>query len=180
MEQKLKIQQRKAVEISTEAALFEMNRHELFLKEMNSNSCIKKAPGMICDMDTEYVRTFNIKSGTAGKIIELRCPESQAISVFGKYQTVSLRCFDNSIREPDPATRMNFRKVSKYGGISRKCRATYGDLSPEKEIKYSFPEGLFLLGEEVLELEILNPDIDIDRIELSMEADIFETFGQAC
>lgn len=180
MKQELKIPQRKTVEISAEAVLFQMNRHELFLKDMNSNSCIKKAPGVICDMDTEYVQTFNIKSGMAGKIIELRCPESQAISIFGKYQTVSLRCFDNSNRELDPATRANFKKVDKYGGISRNCRATYGDLSPAKAIKYSFPEGLYLRGEEFLELEILNPDIDIDRIELSMEADIFETFGQAC
>ena len=180
MKQELKIPQRKTVEISAEAALFEMNRHELFLKEMNSNSFIKKAPGMICDMDTEYVQTFKTKSGTAGKIIELRCPESQAISIFGKYQTVSLRCFDNSNRELDPATRANFKKADKYGGISRNCRATYGDLSPSKEIKYSFPEGLYLSGEEVLELEVLNPDIDIDRIELSLEADIFEAFGQAC
>jgi len=131
-------------------------------------------------MDSAYIQTFSIKSGMAGKIIELRCPESQAISIFGKYQTVSLRCFDNSNRELDPATRANFKKVDKYGGISRNCRATYGDLSPAKAIKYSFPEGLFLMGEEVLELEVLNPDIDIDRIELSMEADIFEAFGQAC
>ncbi len=180
MKQELKIPQRTPVEISAEAMLFEMSRYKLFLKEMNSNSCIKKAPGVICDMDTEYVQTFNIKSGMAGKIIELRCPESQAISVFGKYQTVSLRCFDNSIREMDPATRVNFKKVSKYGGLSRKCRATYGDLSPAKEKKYSFPEGLYLRGEEVLELEVLNPDIDIERIELSIEADIFEMFGQAC
>lgn len=180
MIQEIKIPRRKTAEISTEAVLFQMNRHELFLKDMNSISFIKKVPGMICDMDTEYVRAFNIKSGTSGNIIELRCPESQAISVFGKYQTVSLRCFNESNREPEPATRINFKKVSKNGGISRKCRATYGDLSPEKEIKYSFPEGLFLSGNEVLELEVLNPDIDIDRIELSMEADIFEMFGQAC
>uniref|UniRef100_A0A6M3XYH3 Uncharacterized protein n=1 Tax=viral metagenome TaxID=1070528 RepID=A0A6M3XYH3_9ZZZZ len=154
-----------------------MQMHELFLKDMNSNSCIKKAPGMICDIDSAYVQTFKIKSGTAGKIIELQCPESHAISIFGKCQTISLRCFDKSNRELDPSTHMNFKKVSKYGWISRNCRATYGDLSPAKVIKYSFPEGLYLSGREFLELEVLNPDIDIERIELSMEADIFETFG---
>lgn len=194
------IPQQTTVEISAEAMFFEtipprnefrgilypcapedtMNRYESFLKYMNSNSYIKKASGMICDMDTAYVQTFTVKSGTAGKIIELRCPESQAISVFGKYQTVSLRCLNKSNKELDPATRTNFKKVSKYGGISRKCRATYGDLSPAKVLKYSFPKGLYLSGNEILELEVLNPDIDIERIELSMEADIFETFGQAC
>jgi len=167
------IPKRTTVEINDEATLFEMNRHESFLKEMNSNSYIKKVPGMICDMDSAYVRTFKVKRGTAGKIIDIRCPGSQAISVFGKYQTISLRCFDKHNRELDPATRMNFKKVSKYGGISRKCRATYGDLS-----QYSFADGLYLGGEEVLELEVLNPDIDIERTELSMEADIFE--AQAC
>lgn len=177
MVQQLKIPQRTTVEISTEA---KMKKYESFLQYMNSNSYIKKPQGMICDMDSAYIQTFKVKSGTAGKIIELRCPPSQAISVFGKYQTVSLRCFDDSNREPEPVTRTNFRKVSRYGGISRKCRATYSDLSPVKAIKYSFAESLYLSGEEVLELEILNPDIDIERIELSMEADIFETFGHAC
>lgn len=198
MEQVTTIPQRTTVEISTEAVLFEMNRYESFLKNMNSNSHIKKARGMICDRDNAYVQTFKIKSGTAGKVIELRCPESNAIFIFGKNQTVlllenepkefdindpyffSLRCFDKSKSELDPATRMNFKKVSKYGAISRAWRAFYGDLLPMKAVRYSFPEGLYLSGDEVLELEVLNPDIDIERIELSMEADIFETFGQAC
>lgn len=178
MEQVTTIPQRTTVEISTEGTLFEMNRHDSFLKYMNSNSHLKKPQDMICDMDAAYVWTFKVKSGTAGKIIELRCPPSQAISVFGKFQTISLRCFDELDREPDPATRINFKKVSKYGGISRKCRATYGDLSPAK--KYSFPDGVYLSGKEVLELEVLNPDIDIERVELSLEADIFEMFGQTC
>ena len=192
------IPQQTTVEISAEAVFFEMNRYESFIKYMNSNSYIKKARGMICDKDNAYVQTFTVKSGTAGKVIELRCPESNAIFIFGKNQNVlllenepkefdindpyffSVGCFNKSNRELDPATRTNFKKVSKYGGISRKCRATYGDLSPANAIKYSFPVGLYLSGDEVLELEVLNPDIDIERIELSMEADIFETFGQAC
>ena len=198
LERETAIPQRKAVEVNADAVLFEMNRYESFLKNMNSNSHIKKVRGMICDRDNAYIQTFKTKSGTAGKVIELRCPESNAIFIFGKNQTVlllenepkefdindpyifSVGCFDKHNRELDPATRTNFKKVSKYGGISRKCRATYGDLSPAKAIKYSFPKGLYLSGDEVLELEVLNPDIDIERIELSMEADIFETFGQAC
>lgn len=172
MEQVSKIPQRKTVEINTEGMLFEMNRYELFLHEMISHS-IKKA-GMICDMDTAYVQAFTVKSQTAGTIIQVRCPESHTISVFGKYQTVSLRCFDQNNREPDPVTRMNFKKVSKHGGISRNSRATYGDLSSVNTIKYSFPDGVYLSGKEALDLEIMNPDIDIERIEFSMEADIFE------
>lgn len=188
MEQVTTIPQRTTVEISTEAVLFEMNRYESFIKYMNSNSHIKKARGMICDKDNAYVWTFKIKSGTAGKVLELRCPESNAISIFGKNQTVlllenepkefdindpyffSLRCFDKSKRELDPATRMNFKKASKHGGHSRAWRACYGDLLKA----YSFPEGLYLSENEALELEVLNPDINIDRIELSMEADVFE------
>lgn len=179
-----------------ESVLYKMNRYESFLQNMNSNLHLKKARGMICDTDTAYVRTFKVKSNTAGKIIEFCCPSSNAISIFGKNQIdllsgnepkefdikcpylFSLGCFDKDNRELDPATRMNFKKVSKHGGISRAWRAFYGDLL--KAVRYSFPEGLYLSEEEVLELEVLNPDINIDRIELSMEADIFETSGQAC
>lgn len=175
-----------------------MNIYESFLKDMNSNSHIKKARRIICDKDDTFVQTFKIKSGTGGKVIELRCPESNAISIFGKNQTVlllenepkefdirepytfSVRCFDKNKRELNPATRMNFKKVSKYGGISRTWRVFYCDLLPMKAVRYSFPQGLYLSGDEVLELEALNPDMDIERIELSMEADIFETFGEAC
>ena len=198
LEQDKVIPQQTTVGISAEAVFFEMNRYESFLKYMNSNSYIKKVRGIICDKDNAYVQTFTVKSGTAGKVIELRCPESNAIFIFGKNQTVlllenepkefdindpyffSLRCFDQSKRELDPATRMNFKKVSKYGAISRTWRASYGDFLPAKAVRYSFPKGLYLSGDEILELEVLNPDIDIERIELSMEADIFETFGQAC
>lgn len=198
LERETAIPQQKAVEVNADAVLFEMNRYASFLKEMNKCSLLKKARGMICDRDNAYVQTFKTKSGTAGKVIELRCPESNAIFIFGKNQTVlllenepkefdindpyffSLRCFDQSKRELDPATRMNFKKVSKYGAISRTWRASYGDLLPAKAVRYSFPKGLYLSGDEVLELEVLNPDIDIERIELSMEADIFEAVGQAC
>jgi len=163
-----------------QVAHFEKNKYESFLTEMNGNSHIKKA---ICDTDDAYVRTFKVKSQTSGKVLELRCPYLNAISIFGKNQAAgnepndincpyffSIRCFDKQDRELDRVTRMNFKKVSKHGGHSRGWRALYGDLLKA----YSFPEGLYLSENEVLELEVLNPDINIERIELSMEADIFE------
>ena len=174
-----------------ESVLFKMNRYESFLQNMNSNLHLKKARGMICDKDNAYVRTFKVKSKTAGKIIEFCCPKSNAISIFGKNQIdllsgnepkefdikcpylFSLGCFDKHNRELDPATRMNFKKVSKHGGISRAWRVFYGDLM-SKAVIYSFPEGLYLSENEILELEVLNPDIDIEIIKLKMEADIFE------
>lgn len=153
-------------------------RHELFLEEMKGNSSKKMRAGMISH-NCAYVHTFNIKRGTSGTIFEVRCPELQEISVFGESPAISLRCFDKDNREPDPATRMNFKIVSARGSVSRKCRATYANLSA-KAIKYSFPDGLYLSSNEALVLEVLNPDIDLERIELSMDADIFDTSGQAC
>ena len=90
LEQDKVIPQQTTVGISAEAVFFEMNRYESFLKYMNSNSYIKKVRGIICDKDNAYVQTFTVKSGTAGKVIELRCPESNAIFIFGKNQTVLL------------------------------------------------------------------------------------------
>lgn len=165
--------------ITAEQQTTHFNIYESFLADMNGNPHVKKS---ICDTDDTYVRTFKVKSQTSGKVIELHCPSLNAISISGKNQAAEpkdlnrpyvfcIRCFDNEDREPGPATHMNFKKVLKDGGISRAWRALYGDLTKA----YSFPEGLYLSENEILQLEVLNPDRNIERIELSMEADIFET-----
>lgn len=178
------------IEVSTDAAFFRMNRYEAFLKKMSINSDMKKERALICEKDTDYVQTYKVKRNTQGKIFELRCPASTALSIFGKNQTVLLfnnepnefeikgpyffgvKCFDKLYREPHPDTLMNFQTVSKKG-FSRAWRVSYRDISPVNPVKYSIPEGLYLSGDDMLELAVLYPDIDIDRIELLFEADIF-------
>ena len=62
----------------------------------------------------------------------------------------------------------NFEKLTP-GGRSRGFRASYRDISR----RYQFPSGLRILGDVVFALEVVHPDIDIERVELSLEADIF-------
>lgn len=181
-----KINLQKTVEGSAGAVFFDMNWYESFIKKMKSTSHIREPREIISNRDTDYVRTFKIKSKNTGKIMEIYCPELTALSIFGKNQAAILsenepkeieirnpyffcvRCYDGHNRELGPATRMNFKKIINQGGISRAWRACYGDLSPG----YVFPSGVFLCGDEVLALEVIDPDIDIEKVELSMEVNI--------
>lgn len=176
----------KTVKGGAEAVFFKTNMYESFIKIMKSTSHIREPREIISDKDTDYVRTFKVKSKNTGKIMEIHCPELTALSVFGKNQTVILsenepkeieirnpyffcvRCYDGHSRELGFATRMNFKKILKHGGISRGWRACYGDLSPG----YVFPYGVFLCEDEVFALEVIDPDIDIEKVELSMEVNI--------
>lgn len=168
--------------------VYTMNRYESFLNHTNGH--VKKAKGNICEKDTVYIRTFKLNKGKTGKIFEITPPVSEAISIFGKNQAtlvfdenpkefnisvpynIGIRCSDSGNRELHPETRMNFKIISKGGHISRGWRAVYGELSMVKKTDYSFPEGLYLSSDDILTLEALNPDIDIEKIEMNVKADI--------
>ncbi len=164
-----------------------INRYELFLKEttVKNKYRLEKTRGIIRETDTDYVRTFTVMKGTTGTVLDLRSPQFKAVSIFGQNQIelggegqpefnvkdpyqFALHCFDNSSRELDTATRMNFKRTS-AAGSGRAWRACYGDLSQG----YLLPLGVYLQGDDALALEVLNPDIDIERIELSVEADVW-------
>ncbi len=163
-----------------------MNRYESFINKMKSTSHTREPRDIISNKDTDYVRTFKLKSKNTGKILEICCPELTALSIFGKNQVAILsenepkkieirnpyffcvRCYDGHNRELGTATRMNFKKIINHGGTSRGWRAFYGDLSPG----YVFPYGVFLCSDEVLAIEVIDPDIDVEKVELSMEVNI--------
>lgn len=187
-----------------ERAFFKVNRYETFLEEMKINWWRERERATISESDIDYIRTLNVKKGTGGKVVELCCPESRAISIFGKSQTAlnskpeppefdvkepyffSLNLYDKDGKEPDHLTRMGFRAVI-AGGVTPLWKVKYGDLSPVKPGKgkfkkpveiYNFPEGLYLVSGDRLELEIINPGIDIEIVEVQMEADIFSALKE--
>jgi len=120
----------------------------------------------------EFISTFNVKKGAIGKIMEL-CPGSKALSIFGQGSNgedaypFSLRCFDTKAHEPDPSTKVNC-KLEIGSGVAPLWKASYGSLR-----RYYFKNSIFLENGERLELVIINPDIDIDKVEVSMELDVF-------
>lgn len=172
-----------------------INRYEAFLMDMKSNWWLEKARGIIRETDIDYIRTFPLRRRSAGKVMEMRCPQSKAVSIFGKNQTeckaenktkefnikdpyaFTMRCFDNHDEELDQAARINIKKVSTDGGISSAWRLCYGNLAPKKP-GYQFPEGAYLFSNEILVIEIINPDIDIERTEILIEADVFQVLNE--
>ncbi len=149
--------------------------YEIFLKEMKGRLRLEKARVVISETDMDYIRTFAVKRGTSGKVMELFCPASKAVAIRGQSQArpqespyfFTLRCFDESGKEPSPSTKMNFKAGIENGG-SPLWKASYGSLK-----RYHFPEGIFLSNGNRLELEVIDPNIDIDRVEVSMELDVF-------
>ncbi len=129
----------------------------------------------IREKDMDFISTFKVKKGSAGKVMELRCPESKAVSICGQSQAdhqesphfFTLRCFDESGREPSPDTRFNIKTIIAGGG-NPLSKVSYGSLK-----RCHFPEGIFLNNSTKLELEVIDPDIDVDRVEVAAELDVF-------
>lgn len=167
----------------TEPADHRTGRYGAYLTAMEKNGW-RPEKAVIRETDAEFIRVHPLRRGCTGTVLELCCPQSKAISVFGKNQDsqglkteipylFTVRCYDGDNRELDPGCRINIKKVSVHGGISPASRAAYGDIKPAG---YQFPEGMYLWHGEILTLEVLNPDIDIECVKLSMEADIFQAF----
>lgn len=187
------VPQEESHESNTEPADFQVKSYGAFLQDMKRNWHLEKAREPIRETDTDFIRTFPLRRGLAGKVMELRCPTSKAVSIFGKNQTeigseetqelnikdpysFTLRCFDGYEWELNRAARINIKKESMYGGISSAWRLSYGDLLSAKP-GFQFTEGVCLFGNEVLSVEVIDPDIDIEKIEVSMEADVFQALG---
>ncbi len=155
----------------TEPTLHEENRYETFLRGMKRHWRLEKAREVIRETDADYISTFTVGKGALGKVMELFCPESKAVSLCGKSQAhpyfFTMRCFDESGREQSPSTKMNFKAGIENGG-SPLWKVSYGSLK-----RYYFPDGIFLSNGTKLELEVINPDTDIDKVEVAMEADVF-------
>ena len=156
---------------SSEPALCEENRYETFLRGMKRHWHLEKAREVIRETDADYISTFTVGKGTLGKVMELFCPASKAVAICGKSQAhpyfFTLRCFDESGREPSPHTKMNFKAGIENGG-SPLCKVSYGSLS-----QYHFKDGLFLSNGNRLELEVIDSDTDIDKVEVAAELDVF-------
>lgn len=145
-----------------------------FLEGMK-RSWVHEGRKEIRETDTDFISTFKVKKGTIGKVMELCCPESNAVSICGQSHAdhqespyfFTFRCFDESGGEPSPDTRFNIKTIIAGGG-NPLWKVSYGSLK-----RYHFPEGIFLSNGAKLELEVINPDIDIDGVEVAMEVDVF-------
>lgn len=159
----------------TEPTLHEENRYETFLRGMKRHWRLEKAREVIRETDADYISTFTVEKGALGKVMELFCPESRAVSICGQSQAdhqespyfFALRCFDESGGEPSPDTRFNIKTII-AGGENPLWKVSYSSLK-----RYHFPEGIFLSNGNRLELEVIDADIDIDKVEVSMESDVF-------
>lgn len=160
--------------IPAQQLVLSKTRYGAFLEGMK-RSRVYEGRKEIRETDTDFISTFQAKKGSAGKVMELHCPESKAVSICGQSQAdhqespyfFTLRCFDESGREQSPSTKMNF-KVRIENGDSPLWKVSYSGMK-----RCHFPEGIFLNNGTKLELEVINPDIDIDKVEVAMEVDVF-------
>lgn len=148
-------------------------KYGAFLEGMK-RSRVHEGRKEIRETDTDFIHTFHVKKGYSGKVMEMHCPESKAVSICGQSQAngddayfFSLRCTGSDGREPSPSTKMNFKSCI-GDWVSPLCKVSYGSLN-----KYYFRDGLFLENGDRLIIEIIDSDIDIERVEAAVEADIF-------
>lgn len=152
------------------------SRYSLFLEAMK-RSHVHEGRKEIHETDTEFISTFQVKKGSSGKVMELHCPKKKAVSICGQSHAdhqephlLVLRCFNESNSEPKVSTWVNIKTII-AGGENPLWKAPYGSLN-----EYHFKEGIFLGNGDRLIAEIIDPDIDIERVEVSMEADIFRPY----
>lgn len=166
-----------------------INGYEAFLRDMKNNWQHEQAT--IHETDTCFISTFKLRKGCTGNILEMHCPPSKMISMFGKNQTerkndgcvqeinkepyaIMVRCYGCDT-ELGLQVHINLKKISKRGSTSSVRRLSYGDLSSTGN---RFQDSVYLSDSEVLAVEAVNPDIDIERIEASVEADVFHVLSE--
>lgn len=159
----------------------------------------KARPCTLTHQNTGIVSTFPVKKGTVGTALEIKCPKHQVLTVCGLGHSgidpkdfvknpmlysiphfFSIRCKNNEGQELSLYTRLKIIKRDQenlpvwsrtefYGDLSQ----TIGERFKQKHERYYFPDGIILHGDENLVLQVSEPEIDIEKIELVMKADLF-------
>jgi len=154
----------------------------------------KKSPHMITHQNTDVVLTRPVCKGETGEVLKITCPDNKAITICGRnHYTIdypphffSLGCRSNDDQNLSPDTIFT---ITKYGGSgviplfckNGDCPILYSELSQtvgerfkRKEERHYFPMGIILYSGETLVFRVSEPDIDIVKTELLMQADIWE------
>ncbi|MDD3813287.1 MAG: hypothetical protein PHZ02_01465 [Desulfocapsaceae bacterium] len=163
-----------------------------FVKEMLRHGWIfadNISPHIITH-DSSIIFRHIVTKQDIGNVLEITCPENKYISICGRNHFVrnypphifSLRCSNKSDRDISPGTEIIIRKRKEW--ILNGTELFYenaGNLSPiiGERVKlwneeFPFPAGISISSGEILCFRVVNPNIDINKVELFMQADIWE------
>jgi len=151
------------------------------------------------DETSEIVTTFSLAKGAIGSVLDIRCPSRYKIFILGKDQlpedvdintahALKVRFTDSNNDEIDPDTRIRIKRVKPSEAIIMVAHMLYKDITitdyqkePPHKIKsddkwYKFNQSISVNGAEHLDIEVINPDKDIDakNVKLSLDMDLWE------
>ncbi len=151
------------------------------------------------DEMSDIVTTSSLAKGTIGCVLDIRCPARYKIFILGKNQLpegaeikaahpLNVRFADSNNDEISPVTRIRIKKVKPSGGILLTANMLYKDITitdyqkePPHKIKsddkwYRFDQSILVNGAEHLDIEVINPDKNIDakNVKLSLDIDFWE------
>lgn len=154
----------------------------------------------ICiDEISEIVDTFSLAKGSIGPVLDIRCPSRYKMFILGKNQlpkdvnintahTLKVIFKDSSNDEIAPDNRIRIKKVKPSEAIMTVANMFYKDITitdyqkePPHKIKsddkwYRFGQSILVNGGEHLQMEVINPDKNIDakNVKLSLDIDFWE------
>lgn len=151
------------------------------------------------DEMSEIVTTFSLAKGAMGPVLDIRCPSRYKIFILGKDQlsedvdintahALKVRFADSNNDEIDPDTRIRIKRVKPSEAIMMVAHMLYKDITItdyQKELPhkmksddkwYKFNQSILVNGAEHLDIEVINPDKDIDakNTKLSLDIDFWE------
>lgn len=151
------------------------------------------------DETSEIVSIFSLANGTTGPIVDIRCPSRYKIFILGRNQLpentdintaypLKVRFADSNKYEIAPDTRTRIRRIKPSGAITMVANMFYKDITItdyQKELphktksddkSYRFNQSIFVNGDEHLQIDVINPDINIDtkNVGLSLDIDLWE------
>jgi hypothetical protein len=156
------------------------NKYGEYMKYMKEVRDMKVKRIIIRESSDALVNLFSLDKGNIGKIVEIRCPVGNVICIKGKSQssdenppyTLELYLADEQGTELDLDIKMNILKIDTTSMITD---LTYPEGVTYKYIKngYVFEKGIEITGMQSLEIDVINPNIDIcsGQIKLRLEAD---------
>ncbi len=154
----------------------------------------------ISNFDTEMVVAKSVRMNTSGNVLEITCPPERIITICGSKESdidledfyrspnlhdtphfFTVQCADNDNVNISPNTILSIWKVTKDGMFEKYCQEFYGDLSPlyengmlkSKEKRHYFPTTIILQSDEMLTVEVHNPQRDVSKTSILAMADIF-------
>lgn len=181
----------------TETVICEKASYSDFVREMYNGKWVfadNQSPHVITHANNNIISTYPVNKGEIGTVMKITCPDNTNISICGRNHSdiryppyyFSLLCRDSSGRNLAPDTKF---KITKYGTSGTmdlfckngNCSILYGVLSQtvgkrfkRKEERHNFPMGIILYPSETLVFRVYEPDINIAKTTLLMQADIWE------